>query len=71
MNGSLSYVKLRETKQPQIGEKQFVICSPYLDKPTLVDELTDRLQVGASVGDVGLCKLCPNFLFAFTQGEDL
>jgi len=32
-----------------------------LDKSTLVDEVTDRLEVGASVGDVGLCKLCPNF----------
>ena len=41
----------------------------HLDKPTLVDEVTDGLEVGASVGDVGLCKLCPNFLFAFTQGE--
>ena len=39
----------------------------HLDKPTLVDEVTDGLEVGASVGDVGLCKLCPNFLFAFTQ----
>ena len=38
----------------------------HLDKPTLVDEVTDGLEVGASVGDVGLCKLCPNFLFAFT-----
>ena len=41
----------------------------HLDKPTLVDEVTDGLEVGASVGDVGLYKLCPNFLFAFTQGE--
>ena len=39
----------------------------HLDNPTLVDEGTDGLEVGASVGDVGLCKLCPNFLFAFTQ----
>ena len=38
------------------SEWRKVICSSYLDKPTLVDELTDRLQVGASVGDVGLCS---------------
>ena len=49
--------------------RKHVGISSHLDKSTLVDEVTDGLEVGASVGDVGLCKLCPNFLFAFTQGE--
>jgi len=32
----------------------FTLASPHLGKPTLVDELTHRLQVGVAVGDVGL-----------------
>jgi len=38
-----------------------------LDKAALVDEVTHGLEVGAAVGDVGLCKLCPNVLLALTQ----
>ena len=74
MNGSLQTRHiLRETNQPgsqvklREDDDDHDDHEVYLDKAALVDEVTYGLEVGAAVGDVGLCKLCPNVLLALTQ----
>ena len=69
MNGSLQTRHiLRETNQPGSQVKlREDDDDDYLDEAALVDEVTHGLEVGAAVGDVGLCKLCPNVLLALTQ----
>ena len=47
-------MKLTETIQPWKEGGGLLQLTTYLDKSTFVDEITNSLQVGTPVGDVGL-----------------